>query len=301
MPKIQYQVLSLGPSKLATIKTANEIIAEYQAQGFDLTLRQLYYQFVSRDLIPNKQSEYKRLGDTIADGRLAGLVDWNAIVDRTRFLRAQSTWDTPEEIVHSAMVGYRTDKWAAQTVRPEVWIEKDALAGVFEAVCTELEVPYFSCRGYTSLSEMWSAGQRMKRHMREGYTPLVLHFGDHDPSGMDMTRDIRERLSMFMGGTEVKRLALNFDQIEKFEPPPNPAKTTDSRASAYIAEFGNESWELDALSPTVLAGLVREAIMGVLDQDAWNASVSEQEEERSILRKIENNYAEVREFVAQFD
>ena len=160
-------------------------IAEYAAQGYDLTLRQLYYQFVSRDLLPNRQSEYKRLGDIINDARLAGLVDWEAIVDRTRNIRALSHWSDPASIVKAAANSFAVDKWADQPKRVEVWIEKDALVGVFEPVCEELDVPLFSCRGYTSQSEVWGAAQRLEKYLMADQEVVILHIGDHDPSGLD--------------------------------------------------------------------------------------------------------------------
>src|SRR5215467_8357308 len=156
------------------------------------------YQFVSRDPLPNRQSEYKRLGDIINDARLAGLVDWGAIVDRTRNIRALSHWSDPAAIVEAAANRFAVDKWADQPRRVEVWIEKDALVGVFEPVCDELDVPLFSCRGYTSQSEVWGAAQRLERYLMAGQEVVILHFGDHDPSGLDMTRDIRERLRLFL-------------------------------------------------------------------------------------------------------
>lgn len=159
MPKIKYQDMNLGPAKLALVEQANAIIGEYRAQGFDLTLRQLYYQFVARDLLANRLQEYKRLGDVINDGRLAGLIDWDAIVDRTRFVRSLAHWNDPADIVNGAAQQFRVDLWATQPNRVEVWIEKDALVGVIEGVCQELDVPFFSCRGYTSQSEMWAAAQ----------------------------------------------------------------------------------------------------------------------------------------------
>ncbi len=197
MPKIKYVDKTFQPDTLALIKRCNAIIAEYAAQGFVLTLRQLYYQLVSRDVIRNRQSEYKRLGSIVSDARLAGLIDWNSIEDRTRDLRKQPEWDNPAEIVD----------------------EKDALVGVIEGVCNELGVPHFSCRGYTSQSEMWVAGQRLRGYVRKKQIPVIFHFGDHDPSGRDMTRDITDRLELFMGGLEVKRLALNMDQVEQYNPP----------------------------------------------------------------------------------
>lgn len=146
MPRIKYQNIKISPDRLAIINKANEIIEEYEAQGFDLTLRQLYYQFVARDIIPNKQQEYKRLGDIVADGRLAGLIDWDAIVDRTRNLRVRGHWSQPSDIVSAVARQYHIDMWKGQTYRPEVWIEKDALVGVIAGVCEELDVPYFSAR-----------------------------------------------------------------------------------------------------------------------------------------------------------
>ena len=299
MPKIKYKDFNFRTATLGIIAKANEIIAEYAAQGFDLTLRQLYYQFVSRDLIPNTQKDYKTLGSIVNDARLAGMIDWNAIVDRTRELRGLSHWSDPSQIVEACAAQFNTDRWATQKYRPEVWIEKDALVGVFERVCNELDVPLLSCRGYTSQSEMWGAAQRMLRHKRlSQQTPYIFHFGDHDPSGKDMSRDITDRLEMFTGGTiRFERLALNMDQVEEYEPPPNPAKITDSRAQGYIAEFGDESWELDALEPSVLEELVREAINKVVDKDKMDEAIKEQVQHRENLKKIADNFEEVTEFV----
>lgn len=293
MPKIAYIEKRIGQARLSVIAQANKIIEEYQQQGFKLTLRQLYYQFVSRDLIANNQKEYALLGDTINDARLCGLVDWEAIEDRTRNLRALPHWSSPREIMRSAAAGFNTDKWKDQPVRVEVWIEKDALAGVVEGICNDLDVPFFSCRGYTSQSEMWAGAMRLKSHLRAGQDTLILHFGDHDPSGKDMTRDIIDRLELFMGGTEVRRLALNMDQIDQYNPPPNPAKLTDSRANAYIAEFGDQSWELDALEPSVLVGLLQNAVESVRDEDAWQVAVDAEENHRGLLTQAADRWSEV--------
>src|SRR5579859_6671710 len=161
MPMICYVKRRFSAASQAMIDKANEIIAEYESQGFALTLRQLYYQFVARDLIPNNIKSYKNLGSVVNDGRLAGLIDWSHITDRTRSLKGRGHWDSPADIIEMAAKGYHIDMWARQQYRPEVWIEKDAVAGVVEDVCKELDVPYFSCRGYTSQSEMWVGGQRL--------------------------------------------------------------------------------------------------------------------------------------------
>lgn len=297
MPKIAYIEREFQTDTRALIDRCNAIITEYTEQGFTLTLRQLYYQLVSRDIIANKQTEYKRLGSIVNDARLAGLIDWLAIEDRTRDLRSLAHWSTASEIVESCASQYRVDLWEGQPYRPEVWIEKDALVGVIEGVCNELDVPHFSCRGYTSQSEMWVAAQRLRGYAKKKQKPVIFHFGDHDPSGKDMTRDITDRLALFMGGVPVKRLALNMDQVEEYEPPPNPAKTTDSRYAAYIAEFGEESWELDALEPTVIAALIRAAITGLIDQRKWDARQEEINEGRATLGQIAEKWDDVERFV----
>lgn len=294
MPKICYRPKKFSADRQDKIDKANAIIAEYAAQGFELTLRQLYYQFVSRDFIANNQREYKNLGDIINDARLAGLVDWEAIVDRTRNLQSLAHWESPSSIIDACASQYRIDKWADQPYRVECWIEKDALVGVIENVCKELDIAYFSCRGYTSQSEMWSAAMRLKRYREGGQTPLVLHLGDHDPSGKDMTRDITDRLVEFSDGiVEVKRLALNMNQVEQYNPPPNPAKITDSRAEGYIAEFGDESWELDALEPAVIATLIRDAVFAVRNADLWAAQKQEEDTQKTQLEKVSTQWENI--------
>lgn len=292
-----FQEIKFRASSLALIAQANEIIASYQARGFTLTLRQLYYQFVSRDLIQNKQSEYKRLGKVINDARIGGKLDWAAIEDRTRNVKTPSVWDSPASIIRAVASQYQEDPWKDQTYRPEVWIEKDALVGVIEGVCKELRVPYFACRGYASQSEIYDAGKRFRSVGRAGQRPVVLHLGDHDPSGLDMTRDLGDRLSMFAGRTvEVRRLALNMSQIEEYDPPPNPAKDTDARFEGYQNEFGDSSWELDALDPDVISDLIRSELETVIDAAEWASAKAEEVENKKALTATYEYWAEVSEF-----
>lgn len=298
MPRIAYVSKKFKESSLTVIAQANKIINEYAKQGFDLTLRQLYYQFVSRDLIPNRQKEYKRLGSIVNDARLAGLIDWDTIVDRTRNLESLPDWEDPSDIVNACARQFRLDKWETQDFRPEVWIEKDALVGVIAGVCSNLQVPYFSCRGYTSQSEMWSAAQRLIEYREKEQIPYIIHLGDHDPSGIDMSRDICDRLDLFMlnhgvSGAKFKRIALNMEQVEEYNPPPNPAKVTDSRASGYINQHGHESWELDALEPQVMADLIEETILDVRDEDEWDNRLEEEKAARAALRFAANNWSRI--------
>lgn len=290
--KIEYISKRFAQSSLDMIDRANAIIDEYEQQGFVLTLRQLFYQLVSRDLLPNKQSEYKRLGSIMVDARNAGLVDWNAIEDRTRDVRRNPHWDSPSDILETCATQFQYDLWADQEYRPEVWIEKDALVGVFEPTCNELDVPVLSCRGYLSVSEAWAAGQRFRTYLKHGQEPVILHFGDHDPSGIDMTRDLASRLGLYTRDiVEVRRLALNMDQVEAYEPPPNPAKVTDSRFVSYVEVYGEESWELDALEPSVLVNLVKDMIANYRDNKAWKASVKRQDKARSRLQVLADEWS----------
>lgn len=221
------------------------------------------------------------------------MVDWEAIEDRTRSMKQESHWSGPEDILDACAKSFQFDKWERQPNRVEVWIEKEALAGVLESCCPDLDVPYFACRGYVSQSEMWRAANRMKRY--ETYygaeKVYILYFGDHDPSGMDMSDDVSRRMEVFGADVVVERLALNMDQIEQYSPPPNPAKVSDARAKAYIAQFGDESWELDALEPSVLVGLVRTRVLQLRDQYLWDERVEQEQQERANLGLLASQYS----------
>lgn len=295
---IQYQDFNFRPATLTMIEQANGIIAEYEQQGYTLTLRQLHYQFVSRDLMANTFRNYKKLGTVMNDARLAGLVSWTAIEDRGRSTALPYVKDDVASIVDSIRYHFAADFWKNQPRYIEVWVEKDALSSIVEKACDPLRTPYMACKGYLSVSEMWRAGLRMKKARRSGHRPLVIHLGDHDPSGIDMTRDNLERLRLLSEGTvEVQRIALNRDQIDQYDPPPNPTKITDSRAQEYLAEHGDTSWELDALEPSVLRRLIEETIRGHIDFDAWAESEEEEREGTSKLELLADNWPEVEEFL----
>lgn len=291
MPKIQYKKINFKQSSLDLIKLVNEVINEYSAQGYELTLRQAYYQLVARGYIPNNERSYKNIGSLINDGRLAGLIDWNAITDRTRNLRGNSHWDTPVDVIYSAKYSYLLNKWKDQPNYVEVWVEKDALVDVVGQACKPLDVPYFSCRGYTSQSEMWSAAQRFIRQ-KNRENRIIIHLGDHDPSGIDMTRDIQERLDLFGADVEVKRVALTMSQIQTYNPPPNPAKITDSRCSKYIDQYGDESWELDALEPKVITDLIKEQVTMYRDDDLYRKVCEREKSEKEELQLVCDYYDE---------
>lgn len=298
MPKIEYVKRKFTPSVMALITKANEIIDEYTASGYSLTLRQLYYQFVARDVLPNCLRSYKNLGSAVNDGRLAGLIDWTALEDRTRFVRTLSHWTSPSSVIESAASGYRLNRWDGQDKYVEVWIEKDALVGVIEGVCNKWDVPFFSCRGYVSQSEMWEASKRFTRKSMEGRQTVLIHLGDHDPSGMDMTADIENRLGIFCNTHQVSapsviRAALTRDQIDRYGPPPNPAKMTDSRSDKYTDEHGSYSWELDSLSPEVLSGIVESHVVPLIDMRLFRIVEKNERSDKSVLSKASRNWQSV--------
>lgn len=278
---------------LSLIEKVNAIIDEYMTEGYELTLRQLFYQFVARDILANTERQYKRLGELVSNGRLAGLIDWSAIVDRTRKYESNSHWSNPEAIIEAAAETYAIDTRSTQKTYLEVWIEKQALVGILESACEPLDIPYFSCRGYVSQSAIWSAAERILEALDEQYhkKAIILYLGDHDPSGLDMGRDIQGRFDLFSGGQiELRRIALNEDQISQYKPPPNPAKVTDSRYEAYVAEYGINSWELDALDPRTIHQLITKTIKRLTNKIARKHLIEKQEEERSMLWRLANNF-----------
>lgn len=157
-------------------------------------------------------------------------------------------------------------------------------------ICHNLDVPYFACKGYVSQSEMWASAQRLIRYNNNGQQPVIIHMGDHDPSGIDMTRDIIDRQDLFLGHVKVIRVALNMDQVEEYSPPPNPAKLTDTRASGYVSKYGNESWELDALEPRVLRKLIEDTVLDYRDDEIYQSTLKKEEQYKATLDRIEQNW-----------
>jgi hypothetical protein len=295
-----FRKVNFRSEALALVAECNDIIRDYAGQGLRLTLRQLYYQLVSKNRIENTERSYKRLGNIVSDARLSGRMDWSAIEDRNREPITVSDWSGLDTLVDSALSAYRLPRWEGQEHYVELWVEKAALAGVLEPLAREFHVTLMVNRGYSSQSAMYESASRFKErcgstedeaawtdddgdvtqpatytHER---TPVLFYLGDHDPSGEDMVRDVRERMEMFgVTGIDVRKLALTKAQITQYRPPPNPAKVTDPRARDYIARHGNTSWEVDALNPGILARLVRTAFASVIDVEKM-ARIKEQEQ-----------------------
>ena len=302
--KIAYKNWKPRAESLMIVDQAEKIIEEFQDDGYTLTLRQLYYQFVSKALIENTERSYKNLGNIITSAREAGLISWTAIEDRTRHYNGEYTNEDPLVPIKTLPWGMIYDQWKRQDTYIEVWVEKEALGNVIERACDPLMVGHMACKGYLSASAAWRAGLRFAAARDDGKDCVLIHLGDHDPSGIDMTRDNNDRLGLYSGsfGTvDVVRVALNMDQIDEYQPPPNPAKLSDSRARDYISQYGSQSWELDALEPSVIVELIKDTVEPYINRSTWDDVQEMEDEARAELRKVGNHWDEIAELLAQYE
>lgn len=301
MAKIKFRDIRMSKSNKERLDIINNIIEEYQEDGYVLTLRQLYYQLVTRDIVPNKQSEYSKLSTLLKEGRMAGIVDWDAIEDRLRKPQKPASFDSPIDILEAAINQYALPRQEGQNTYIEVWVEKDALSGVLKRITEKYHIPILVCRGYSSASAMFDSYQRFKEAYNQNQAIKVIYLGDFDPSGEDMVRDIKDRTMEFIMGdmrfdTEyeaevdfkfsISKIALTTEQIRKYNPPPNPAKMTDPRAKDFVKKHGATSWEVDALRPEVLNKILEDSIKEHLDEDMFHEIVSREEEDKDKLRSL---------------
>jgi hypothetical protein len=308
--KKKYRDIKLSAANRTRLQMINGIITEYQRANYVLTLRQLYYQLVTRDVIPNNVKEYAKLSTLLKEGRMGGIVDWNAIEDRLRVPSQPSSFESPEQILDACINQYELPRMDGQPVYVEVWVEKDALSGVLKRVTEPFHIPILVNRGYSSVSAMHEAYKRFKAAYENDQHIRILYLGDFDPSGMDMLRDIKSRILEFFVGehcnddddlTEqyweraAEYLNFNFDivpvaltrqQIRQYTPPPNPAKISDPRAAKFIEEHGASSWEVDALKPEVLDAILTKAIKENIDEAKYKKKISEEKKDIKKLQAL---------------
>lgn len=282
--------LHLNKANKAMLSTINTIIESYSEQGYVLTLRQLYYQLVARDIIANKTTEYAKLSRLLKKGRMAGVVDWESIEDRTRQPYIPYSASSIQEALNDLSSWFRIDRQQGQNNYIEILVEKDALSGVLKRITSKYHVRLLVNRGYTSVSAMYKSYQRLIERAQQGQSIVLLYIGDHDPSGLDMVRDVTERLETFGVTAKIEHVALTQAQIKKFDPPPNPAKIKDPRAKWYIKNFGNTSWEVDAIDPTKLNEIVSSKIEKFLDMDKFHRLLKEEQKKIEQLQKFAYEY-----------
>jgi len=284
--KIAYRPMKLSNKNLEKLGMIASIIDRYEREGYRMTVRQVYYQLVGRDLIPNNLQEYKKVGHLLVEGRMGGVIDWNTIEDRIRIPNIPYSADNIPDALGDVLAQYRLNRQLGQEKDIMVLVEKDALSGVLKKVTYKWHVPLLVNRGYSSQSALHNL---YKQVTRSGNPVDIVYVGDHDPSGKDMPRDIESRLLEFGMPSEmlnIETVALNWDQIEKYDLPENPAKLSDPRAKQYIAEFGNDSWELDAIDVKELHRIVDEAIASRVDMAQFEYMMSREKMDKRRLQKM---------------
>lgn len=242
--------------KLMSIETVADWANSLLQQFGQMTVRQIYYQLVSQQLIPNKASSYSSFDRHLTRAREMGLVNASSIIDRSRPIRneARPGWQSLGGYLETVRHSYQRDPLEGQPRQVELWIEKDALSQLLYAAVQAYEPTVVVCRGYSPYTLLFEANERL------GRDDLVLYAGDFDPSGLDAYRDMASKLDC-----EVRRIALTSEQIEAYQLPPMPTKATDNRQPAYVQRYGDRAWELDALRPDVFQAIVREAFEAELD------------------------------------
>lgn len=286
------------PSYEDIIRVALEVFEDYDTK---LTLRQLYYRLVSRKIFSNTLNSYKRLSRIMVKAREQGDVPINCLEDRSRRVlgRGDGGYSSAEEFlahklksIRDSWKGFTMPMWDDQPIRVLISLEKGALSRLVSKVANMYSVRTFPTRGYPSFTYVQRMASYVRRRLK-GKKTIVLYLGDFDPSGVDIERDLTERLDRYEAGDfVVKRIALTREQILEHQLPPLMVKKSDSRAPSFIAAYGDESVELDALDPNILQHLVADAIEDYIDKEAWVKQLKEIEKTKKWikekLRDIEN-------------
>jgi hypothetical protein len=284
--KEKYRIINFQKKNLILLGKIKEILDEYDLKGIRVTLRQLYYQLVARDIIPNIQKEYTKLSSLLTNGRYSGEIDWDAIEDRTRIPKIPNKFNDVGDLIDVATKSYQLDRWIEQDYYIELWTEKDAISSVISPITNKYQVCVSVNRGYSSASSMYESAQRFLEQDRKN--KILLYLGDHDPSGLDMDRDIQKRLEEFGVNVQVIRIGLTSKQIKDYNLPKNPAKLKDPRAKQYVEEFGYNSWEVDALRPEVLQELIESSILQYLDVEKYEQVQKKEVEDITQLKRSMN-------------
>jgi len=249
------------------------------------TVRAIYYRVVSAGAIPKDDSGYRMVQRRLTRYRTSGEIPHEWIVDGSRVTHETPAWPNVHDALCAIRDQYRRDRWETQSCRVEIWSEKDALSQVLLPVAREWQVPYRILRGYTSLG----FGTEVARGIaRDGRPTVVLHIGDHDPSGVDAWRALRELLTEHAPNTEFRfeRVAVRPGQIDDLGLIWRNTKMTDTRAERFVEQYGARSVEADAIPIGTLKQLLREAIEPHIDHAAWAREVEQEGADRRELARI---------------
>ena len=256
-----------------------QVAVEVLGANHPMTVRQVYYQLVSRQVIENNRGSYQSVSNLIVDARKDGSIPWEWIEDRLRRPRAVSMWDDLSDFAKTAGRAYRRDIWASQPGYVECWLEKDALSGIFEEILSGYGVTLNVGRGYDGWDSIRNAASRYDVEV----PVTVLYFGDFDPSGEDMVRSLQERISFFDVEPEFVKCALTRKDIDDYHLPPDFTKAGDTRSAKFVEKWGNIAVELDALPVDVLRQRVISEVEAHMDLEALAKVREFEKEERSML------------------
>ena len=263
-----------------------------------MTSRQAFYQLVSAGHVENCKAGCDRVQRLLLAMRRSGDLAYDRVVDRTRGKLQRASWDGAEDLLVAGAEQFRRNEWTdpAQKVVPMIAIEKQALEAIFEDACAEYGVSLWVTRGYCSESFAFEWSTEIKRLRETGKRVAVAYFGDHDPSGLDIERDVIAKLTRFEAPCEWQRRGLLFSDFDEYGLVRVPvkrgttAKGGDSRAKAYLERFGDTAGELDALRPDVLRERIREAIEEHINWPAWKRLKKNEEVEREGLQLVAGNW-----------
>lgn len=245
------------------------------------TVRQVFYRAVSAGLIPKSESEYKSICRLLAGMRRDGTLPFDWLADNTRWQRKPRTYDSLADMLRITSETYRRAMWNSQGRYVEIWLEKEALAGVLWQVTAQYDVPLMICKGYPSLSFLYSAAETIRDAEKPTY---LYYFGDRDPSGEDIPRFVERELRHYAPDADItfERVAVTEAQIGEYDLQTRPTKTTDTRAKT----FSGESVEVDAISPNDLRLLARRCIEQHIDWDTLERLERVEDAERKTLQSI---------------
>jgi hypothetical protein len=264
-----------------------DIIKEYRDNRLVLTLRQVHYQLVSKNLIENNDKEYRSLSNLLANARLAGVIDWNSIVDRNRESRIPYYENDITDSIERTLRCYRLDRMKNQDVYIEVMIEKMAIYEIVKQVTDAYSITLTGNKGNCSVTVLYDCANRLKKACAEGKYCIILYIGDHDPSGLMMIDSICNQLSlMCVPNFEFRPIALTQEQALQYNLPVNPVKMSDKNSPNYIEKYGKAAWECDALPTKVMQDILRMEILSCIDCDKYQDMLDQEENEKKELSEI---------------
>jgi hypothetical protein len=249
-----------------------------------ITVRHLFYRLVGQSLIQKTELAYKGLCSHLSKWRKSGDIRWSAFADNTRWHIQHRTFDSVQEALENCAKSYRRDLWSTQDSYLECWVEKDAIASIVAGVANSFGVPVFVCRGFASLSSLYAAAGTFRAAVEAGKKPIIYHLGDHDPSGVAAGESVlRSFRDDFAVDLQFVRAAVTRQQIEEFDLPTRPVKTSDTRAAKWT---GGQCVELDSMRPADIRRIVEQSITRHIEPRAWEIARIAEEDERQKLRKI---------------